>query len=374
MRTSSVGRPADILLASIRILCHGIAFVSVAKSEPSIGAKVRADRDADRPGRYIFCMSTLYPLKFEPIFKENIWGGDRLRPFLRQESVAAPTGEAWVVSDVDGSLSKVANGPLAGTTLRALLATDAGAILGTAKPVNGRFPLLLKFLDARQELSVQVHPTDEQARAKTPGQNGKTEAWVVLDADPASKLYAGFRPGTTDATFREAMAAKTTPQTLHQFVPTPGDCVFLRAGTVHAIGANLMLFEVQQTSDITYRLYDWDRIDIKTGQPRDMHLDDGLACSNFAMGPCDPVTPVRESEVRERLVACEYFTLHRIISATPMRVGERGTCKVLVCTNGSGTLGTEPIHEGDAVLLPATLGEQLWTPHGNATLLECGIH
>ena len=160
MRPSSVGWPADILLACLGILCHGIASVSVAISEPTISAKVRADRDADRPGRYIFCMSTLYPLKFEPIFKENIWGGDRLRPFLRHAPVAAPTGEAWVVSDVDGSLSTVANGPLAGTTLRTLLATDASAILGTAKPVNGRFPLLLKFLDARQELSVQVHPTD----------------------------------------------------------------------------------------------------------------------------------------------------------------------------------------------------------------------
>ena len=332
-----------------------------------------ARRDDSCPGRYIFCMSTLYPLKFVPLFKENIWGGDRLRPLLRHAPVAAPTGEAWVVSDVDGSLSAVANGPLAGTTLRALLAADAGAILGTAQPANGRFPLLLKFLDARQELSVQVHPTDEQARAKTPGQNGKTEAWVVLDADPDSKLYAGFRPGTTGATFRDAMAAKTTPHTLHQFVPTPGDCVFLRAGTVHAIGANLMLFEVQQTSDITYRLYDWDRVDANTGRPRDMHLDDGLACSNFAAGPCDPVTPVRESDVRERLVACEYFTLHRITTATPMRVGERGTCKVFVCTKGSGTLGDVPIREGDAVLLPATLGEQQWTPRGTATLLECGI-
>src|SRR5205085_11763084 len=139
------------------------------------------------------------------------------------------------------------------------------------------------------------HPTDEQAHAKIPGAAGKTEAWVVLETNPAtSKLYAGFRPGVTAATFRDAMATKTTPQTLHTFTPNPGDCLFLRAGTVHAIGRDLMLFEVQQTSDITYRLYDWDRVDAKTGKPREMHIDDGLACSDFAAGPCHPVTPVRE--------------------------------------------------------------------------------
>src|SRR5204863_8073092 len=129
-----------------------------------------------------------------------------------------PVGEAWVLSDVDGHPSRVANGPLAGATLRELLAAVPARILGGAKPANGRFPLLLKFIDARQELSVQVHPNDAQARAEKPGLAGKTEAWVVLDADPAaSKIYAGFRPGVTPAAFRAALADRAAPRTLHQF-------------------------------------------------------------------------------------------------------------------------------------------------------------
>src|SRR5439155_25585440 len=149
-----------------------------------------------------------------------------------------------------------------------------------------------------------------QAAGEQPGMNGKTEAWVVLERDPeTSRIYAGFRPNVTADHFRTALAEKTTPGTLHSYTPSPGDCVFLEAGTVHAIGADILLFEVQQTSDITYRLYDWDRVDSKTGKPRDLHVEDGLACTDFDRGPCYPVHPhveERDGVRHEALVSCNY--------------------------------------------------------------------
>lgn len=324
----------------------------------------------------------LYPLRFEPVFKSMLWGGRRLPGFLNKpHSADEPVGEAWVLSDVDGSPTRVADGPLAGATLRELLADDPASLLGTAKPANGRFPLLLKFLDARQELSVQVHPNDEQACRKAAGAAGKTEAWVVLDANPAtSRVYAGFKPGVTAGDFRAALAAGTTPQTLHSFTPQPGDCVFLEAGTVHAVGADILLFEVQQTSDITYRLYDWDRVDAKTGRPRDLHVDDGLACSDFARGPCNPVRPETvggSGWTRGELVACRYFTLGRHHAVRPFPVGVDGQCRVVVCTGGRGVLSwggrDYPLATGDVVLLPAAVGEIWCRPDGDISVLECGL-
>lgn len=316
----------------------------------------------------------LYPLRFEPIFKSMLWGGRRLPELFRRPPPAELVGEAWVLSDVDGSESRVANGPLAGRTLRELMAARPADLLGPSTAPRGRFPLLLKFIDARQELSVQVHPTDEQADEKRPGTLGKTEAWVILDADPStSRIYAGFRPGVTADTFRAALAKNTTPDTLHSFTPRRGDCVFLAAGTVHAIGANILLFEVQQTSDTTYRLYDWDRVDATTGKPRELHLDHGLDCADFGKGPCDPIVPIRGDAGRENLVDCEYFALDRLTFDSPTRLGRPGECRVVVVTAGQGTLGGELVGFGDVVLLPASVGAFELVPDGPMTVLECGL-
>jgi mannose-6-phosphate isomerase len=324
----------------------------------------------------------LYPLRFEPIFTTNLWGGRRLPGWLnRTVAHDDPIGEAWVLSDVEGSLSRVADGALAGVTLRELMATEPDRIVGRAQAPQGRFPLLLKFLDARQELSVQVHPNDEQAAQLGPGQFGKTEAWVVLEADPAtSRLYAGFVEGVTAADFRAALAAKTAPRTLHSFTPNPGDCVFLEPGTVHAIGSNLLLFEVQQTSNITYRLYDWDRVEAKTGRPRQLHVDEGLACTNFRRGRCRPVGPtvgVRDGVRCEGLVACTYFTLERFTARKPFRVGAENRCRAVVCVRGSGELESSgarfTFRTGDVFLLPAEVGAGTVVPAGEVTILECGL-
>jgi mannose-6-phosphate isomerase len=326
----------------------------------------------------------LYPLKFEPIFKSMLWGGDRLRSWLNKPPSPDPTGEAWVVSDVDGSESVVANGSLSGRTLRSLVHELRADPQIATKLSLGRFPLLCKFLDTRQELSVQVHPNDEQANARHPGQAGKTEAWVILEADPAtSRIYAGFKTGVTAETFRAALGTKSAASLLHSFTPAPGDCIFLPAGTVHAIGANLRVFEVQQTSDITYRLYDWDRIDAKTGKPRQLHVEDGLACSNFAAGPCRLQIPVIENDLpvkRERLVACEYFTINRVNSTRRFTVGAKGESRIVVAISADGRSELEAedvdvynFSSGDVYFIPADVGECSILPAGPVTVLEVGL-
>lgn len=311
----------------------------------------------------------LSPLRFEPIFKTNLWGGTRLRPLLNHPPSEEATGESWLLSDVDGSPSRVAHGPLAGRTLRELMADFGTDLLGDAKPINGRFPLLIKLIDARQELSVQVHPSDTQARLKDPTAAGKTEAWVVLAANPAtSRIYSGFKTGMNPERFQRSLKDGTSATTLHQFTPEPGDCLFLSPGTVHAIGADLLIYEVQQTSDITYRLFDWNRLDGKTGQPRQLHVEDGLAVSNFDCGPCPPITPKRDGEC-ERLVTCEYFQLERFSLRRPFQV-KGGQCSILTVIEGRGTLNGEHLRTGDTFLIPASLTDASLVPDGSLTILH----
>jgi len=324
----------------------------------------------------------LSPLRFAPIFTQNRWGGRRLPAFLQQPEPdhPHPIGEAWVLSDVDGSSSVVVDGPEQGRSLRELLAERPERILGAAKPINGRFPLLLKFIDAKEELSVQVHPNDEQAARSKPGANGKTEAWVIMEANPdTSRIYSGFRPGMTAAGFVAALESKSAPSALHTFTPSPGDCVYLPAGTVHAIGADILLFEVQQTSDITYRLYDWDRVDAKTGLPRELHVEQGLAVSNFASGPCPAVKPRRLSETCEELANGPYFTLRRHIALKRFTVGASGECRAIVVLNANDgsqiqwNADVDAIRTGDVLLIPAEVGACEILPAGSTTILECGL-
>jgi mannose-6-phosphate isomerase len=325
---------------------------------------------------------SLYPLPFAPLFKSMLWGGRRLAEFLPGAPGDGPLGEAWVLSDVRDHHSPVADGPHRGRTLRDLLAhpDGLGAILGDRRTDDGRFPLLLKFIDARDHLSVQVHPDDERARLVGPLLRGKTEAWVILHAEPGARLYAGLRPGVDAAALRRALADGTAADCLHSYEVKPGDCVFLRAGTVHAIGAGLFLFEVQQTSDITYRLFDWNRVDAKTGKSRDLHVEQALHCTDFAAGPCHPVRPELEASEparRERLVACPYFDLWRHHGDMPFPVGADGTCRAVVCVSGRAELRHGghgyALRPGSVYLLPAAVGAcEVW-PHGPVTVLECGV-
>jgi mannose-6-phosphate isomerase len=206
---------------------------------------------------------------------------------------------------------------------------------------------------------------------------GKTEAWVILKAENDSLVYAGLRSGVSKAEFQNALTKGKLPDVMHSYVPRLGDCIFLEAGTVHAIGAGLMLFEVQQTSDITYRLYDWGRVDAKTGKPRALHIEQALNCTNYERGPCDPVKPSPISGNKgERLVSCGYFTLDRVRSEQAFSVGVKDHCRIIVCIEGKGRLvdrgKSYSLKTGDVLLLPASIGVCECVPDSAMTILECG--
>jgi mannose-6-phosphate isomerase len=318
--------------------------------------------------------NTLAPLRFAPIFKPALWGGSRLRTLFGAPRSSDPTGEAWLLSDYNDSLSVVAEGPQAGKMLRDLLKESPERIVGRARMSQGRFPILLKFIHARQTLSVQVHPTDATARElEGPTAVGKTEAWVVLEADPIARLYTGLLPGTTPERLRQAIASGNVEDLLFTHAPSPGDCLFLPAGTVHAIGAGVLLFEIQQTSDLTYRLFDW-------GRPRELHVEKGLASVDFTLGPCRPAYPTDEGHGRVRrisLAECEHFSLGSWDTTQPFRAGEAGKCRVLVGTAGQATIQhagkSYRIGVGDVLLLPAEIGACDCVPQGPVTILECGL-
>ena len=268
---------------------------------------------------------SLYPLRFEPIYQYRLWGGRRLSDLLTAPLPGdGPIGEAWVLSDREDHPSRVADGPLKGRTIAQLLDQYPEQVMGTLAGRFRQFPLLLKFLDAREMLSVQVHPGDAHRDLLPPGETGKTEAWVVLEAGPESRVYAGLKPGATADGLRRALANGTLADHLACFTPKAGDGVFLPAGTVHALGGGVVVFEVQQNSDVTFRLYDWGHVDARTGQPRALQIDQALACIDFAEGAASPVAPVVETATpveRERLFDCEHFRLWRLRGQTPFTVG-----------------------------------------------------
>jgi mannose-6-phosphate isomerase len=322
----------------------------------------------------------LYPLRFEPIYQYRLWGGRRLANLLSAPLPGnGPIGEAWLLSDRDDYPSLVANGPLKGRTLGQLLEQWPQQLLGKLSGRFRRFPVLLKFLDVRDTLSVQVHPADRHVKYIPAGETGKTEAWVVVEAGTKSRIYAGLKPGTTTDTLQKALANGTVADRLASFTPKPGDGVFIPAGTVHSIG-DVVVFEVQENSDVTFRLYDWDHIDAKTGRPRPLQVDQAMACIDFAKGAIGPVTPVVEEAkpvLRERLFDCEYFGLWRLHAESSFAVGAKGTPRVLVCVAGDGQLEHDGANygfaKGDVLLLPAVVGACLFQPHGAVSLLEISL-
>jgi mannose-6-phosphate isomerase len=198
--------------------------------------------------------TTLYPLRFEPIFQYRLWGGRRLSDLISAPLPDGPVGEAWILSDREDHPSRVANGPLKGRTIAEIMEQSRVRLMGSLAPRFKRFPLLLKFLDAREMLSVQVHPGGGHPRLIPAGESSKTEAWVVIEAQKGSRIYAGLKPGTTEADLRVACAAGSIANELAGIDPKPGDAVFIPAGTVHTLGNDLVVFEVQQNSDVTFRL------------------------------------------------------------------------------------------------------------------------
>jgi mannose-6-phosphate isomerase len=324
---------------------------------------VAEGEDMWREGIAAECEAPLYPLRFEPLYQYRPWGGRNLADLLRAALPGeGPVGEAWVLSDRPEHQSRVVDGPLTGHTLRQLVELFPQELMGRNALPFGRFPLLLKFLDAHDLLSVQVHPSDANTQYLPAGETAKTEAWVVLAAGPESRVYAGLQPGASPEGLRRAIDSTTLQDQLASFVPRVGDAVFLPAGTVHALGGDVVVFEVQQNSDVTFRLYDWDHIDARTGQRRALQVDEALACTSFDQGPLGPVVAVTESTSpvqRERLFDCQYFRVWRLRGEVPFAVGARGAPRVLVCIEGSGRVehggATYALSRGDVVLLPAVV-------------------
>lgn len=323
----------------------------------------------------------LYPTRFEPIFQYRIWGGRNLTELLSAPLPGNdPVGEAWALSDRDDHASLVADGPLKGKTLGQLMEQFPEQLMGKLAGRFSKFPLLLKFLDAHEMLSVQVHPSDRKKDFIPEGEHGKTEAWVVLKAEPESRIYAGLKPGTTAENLRQSITNGAIEDHLSYFTPIPGDAVFLPAGTVHALGGDIVVFEVQQNSDVTFRLFDWNHIDTKTGQPRALQIDQAIACIDFAQGVASPVIPEDVTivpEELEQLFNCEHFRLWRITGELPFTIGAVDEPRILVCIEGSGGLEYESIgyavRKGDVYLLPAVAGVCAFRPEVPVTVLEIAI-
>ncbi len=334
---------------------------------PRLDAVVRMDDVEQRHWRpWAWRIRVMYPLRFEPLFKQYVWGGRRLGSELNKpigsEGIYA---ESWEVADHAAGQSVVCEGPLAGKSLGDLVAEHGPALLGRHHPVH-RFPLLFKFLDAHQALSVQVHPDDQGGALLNPPDLGKTEAWVVLSASPGSHLYAGLAEGVDRPALRRLVDQQTTEQGLHKVFVKPGDCIFLPAGTVHAIGPGLMIAEIQQSSNATFRLFDWNRVETN-GQARELHIDQGMDAIDFQRGPVCPQTPVQIHASGECLVACDQFVLNRWRLGSDGRVphtmpmGDPDSCQILAVLDGAIDVADPrnsrsrvgPVEKGQTVLVPA---------------------
>jgi len=326
-----------------------------------------------------FNQALLYPLRFEPIYQYRLWGGRRFADLLSTPLPTGPVGEAWLLSDRADHASRVADGALQGQTIGQMLKQFPEQMLGKRTHRFQRFPLLLKFLDVREKLSVQVHPTSANKNLLPAGETAKTEAWVVLQAGRQSRIYAGLKSGTTAASLRLALKNETVVDLLAGFTPKPGDAIFCRAGTVHALG-DVVVFEIQQNSDVTFRLYDWDHVDPKTGKLRALDVDKAIACIDFAKGPVGLAVPKLETSVpvkRERLFDCGHFLLWRLRGNSPFTVGAPGGLRVLVCIEGEGELqhsrASYAVQKGDVFLLPAAIGVCTFRPRTEVNLLEIAL-
>jgi mannose-6-phosphate isomerase len=321
----------------------------------------------------------LYPLKFDPIYQYRLWGGRRLGELLRAPLPEGPVGEAWLLSDREDHPSLVSDGPLKGQSISQLMKQSKEDVLGKTLARFDRFPLLLKFLDVSKRLSVQVHPSDALTKYIPVGDSGKTESWVVLDAGPESLIYEGLKPGATPEKLRSEITDKTLADHLSSFRPKLGDATLVPAGTVHSL-SNVVVFECQENSDVTFRLYDWDHVDPRTGKRRDLQIEEAIACIDFAQGEFGPLKPIVEEPAplsRELLLTCSHFSIWRHQGNQAFIVGSENAPRVIVCLEGSGKLehlGADySFSKGDVTLLPASVGRCRCRTSGMINLLEIAI-
>ena len=326
-------------------------------------------------------MNSLYPLKFKPIFKEKIWGGNRMKSIMPAEyNPPALCGEAWVLSGVGGSTSTVSNGFLAGNDLNEILEVYMYDMVGDSvyEKYGNEFPVLIKLIDANDWLSIQVHPDDELAARRESGR-GKTEMWYVLQAGENARLISGFNKKINREQYQLHLHEGSLPGIMNYEAVNKGDVFFIPAGRVHALGPGILLAEIQETSDTTYRIYDWDRTDSQ-GKSRDLHIEQALDAIDFAVHEKYRTDYPNAENKSVRLAACEHFTTNLItLNGYGMEkdYGSIDSFVALLCVDGEAKLlhrnGSDILKTGELLLLPATFNQISIHPHPRTRLLEIFI-
>ena len=323
----------------------------------------------------------MYPLKFKPYLCTKVWGGEKIAPFKGIYTTRNRIGESWEISAVEGHVSIVENGPLAGKSLSDLMNEFGAALVGRKvfKKTGTEFPLLIKFIDAKDDLSVQVHPTDEQAARIKPGLKGKTEMWYVVGADKGARLLSGLTQEITPEEYEEKVNDKTITDVLGRYDVHPGDVFFLPAGRIHAIGAGTFVAEIQQTSDITYRIYDYGRLGLD-GKPRELHIEQAKAAIDYTVFPDYRTKYSKEKNKEIPLVSCRYFTtsLFDVDKPVSKNLSALDSFVVVICVGGKGELVDNEsdgsvhrieLHQGETLLIPATSSTIEFHPDGPMTCL-----
>ena len=301
--------------------------------------------------------------KFEPLLKQTLWGGDKIIPFKNLKDQLDHVGESWEISGVEGNETMVAEGPYKGKSLNELVHEQKEQLVGEEnyQRFGDEFPLLIKFIDARQDLSIQVHPTDEIAHRQGKSR-GKTEMWYVLESDPTAQLYNGLKQQITPEQYKQMVENDTITEALARYDVSEGDVFFIPAGRIHAIGTGCFITEIQQTSDVTYRIYDFKRKD-KNGNYRELHTELAAESIDYAVQPNYRTEYERTKNEGVQVVSCPYFTTAVYDLTEPMTLdySELDSFVILIAVKGEGTIkanGEETTFSmGDTILLPATTSE-----------------
>lgn len=321
----------------------------------------------------------LYPLKFTPILKDKIWGGEKLGTILNKSiGESKICGESWEISGVDGDISIVSEGSLAGETLVALIDQFKGELIGDKvyQKFGNKFPLLIKFIDANDDLSIQVHPNDELG-LKRHNSFGKTEMWYVVDAEEGAKLISGFNKQTNKKEYLNIFESGNLQDILNREEVYNDDVFFLPAGRVHTIGKGLLIAEIQQTSDITYRIYDFDRLD-KNGVGRELHVEEAVDAIDYNFYD-EYKTSYDKSAKEAEIGKSQYFVTNRLLieEAVTRNYSHLDSCIILMCLKGEGTIqfSSESISYqlGDSILIPNSISEVTIIPSSKSKLLEVSI-